>query len=40
MVIDNKHTISRAGGVRADNDHDCYDYYKNNCRGDDLGGAP
>jgi hypothetical protein len=28
MAIDKKHAIGQAGGVRADNDHECYDYYK------------
>jgi hypothetical protein len=28
MAIDKKHAIGPAGGVRADNDHECYDYFK------------
>jgi hypothetical protein len=28
MAIDNKHAISRADGVRTDNDHEYYGYYK------------
>jgi hypothetical protein len=30
MAIDNEHAIGHAGGIRADNEHECYQYNGDN----------